>query len=278
MKPIGHAGRIRVPVAKTVLDPRHPGRAQVSQPRDLYRRRLLCKNGEPKKAAMSRQVDENVDPVAVDRLGQAGIGHRSHVAPHVRTRLHLPREIIHRVAGPVAKDLAGRPVVPFEQRDCEKRDWVKVEIARYIADAETPLRVRGIAERFESPCNGPFEPLAEILVPGKKSFAGNLVPASEHEQFGGFDIEPARVELSRHAEDFQGFGDARLASEDIPQQTVRRYEPGVDRDRAPQRGFRFGNSAQFPQHDRIVEQDPAPVRPLLQRAFQGAYGRGQVSP
>src|SRR5258706_8307366 len=141
----------------------------------------LRKNGEPKKAAMSRQVDEDVDPVAVDRLGQGGIGHRSRVAPHVRARLHLPREIIHHVPGPVAKDLARRPLVPFEQWDCEKRDWVKVEIARYVADAKTPLRVPGIAERFESPLNSPFEPHAEILVPGKKRFAGDLVRATEQE-------------------------------------------------------------------------------------------------
>src|SRR5260370_507661 len=132
-------------------------------------------------------------------------------------RLNGGDEIIHRVAGPVAKDLAGRPVVPFEQWDCEKRDWVKVEIARYIADAKTPLRVPGIAERWESPRNSPFEPHPEIFVPDKKSFAGDLVPASEHKQFSGFDIEPARVKLSRRADHFQGFGDAGLTSEDIPQ-------------------------------------------------------------
>src|SRR5712691_10184378 len=172
MKPIGQAGRIRVPVAKTVLDPRHPRRAQISQPRNLYWRRLLRKNGEPKKAAVSRQIDENVDPVAVDRLGQAGIGHRGRVAPHVRMRLYLPREIIHRVAGPVAKDLAGRAVVPLEQGDGEKRDGVKVKIARYVADAKTPLRVSGVAERLGSPRIGPFEPRAECLVPREQLFAG----------------------------------------------------------------------------------------------------------
>src|SRR5712692_11640316 len=233
MKPIGHAGRVRVPVAKTVLDPRHAGGAQISQPRNLHRRRLLREDGKPGNAAMTGQIDEDVDPIAVDRLGEARIGHRSRVAPDIRARAYLPRDLVRLGAGRVAIDLANGPVVPLEQGNREKRDRVEVEIARNVADAKTPPRVPGIAGRLESPRNRPFEPRAEILVPREKSLAGDPLGAGERKQLRGFDVEPVRVELSRRAENLQGFGYAGLAPENVSQERVRGHASGLDPDRLP---------------------------------------------
>src|SRR6266496_3462429 len=169
MKPVGHSGRVRVPVAEAVLDPGHPGRAQISQPGDLH------------------------------------------------------RDLVHLSAGRVAIDLVNGPVVPLEQGNREKRDRVEVEIARNVADAKTPPRVPGIAGRLESPRNRPFEPCSEILVPRKKSLAGDPLGAGERKQLRGFDVEPVRVELSRRAENLQDFGYAGLAPENISQERVRRH-------------------------------------------------------
>ena len=129
MRPIGRAWRVRVSVAKTILDPRESRRVQIPQPRHLHRCRLLSENDHPKRAAVPGQIDENVDSIAVDRLCQTGIGHGSHVTPEIRARTHLLRDLIRLGAGRVAKDLASGAVVPFEQGGRKKRDRVGVEIA-----------------------------------------------------------------------------------------------------------------------------------------------------
>src|SRR5882672_490146 len=274
VKCIGEPLGIGMGVANPIVDASQAGRVQVSEPGCLYRSRLLGENAETKNAGMPREIHQDVNPVLVDRVGELVVGHRLRVAKDIRPFLDRLRDLVRGRTGRVAEDLVR---VSLDHREREQGDRMPPEIAREVADAQTPLRVFDVPEL--KPWRDCFlEALAERLVPGEERVAGKLLRAGERKQLRGLQVELFRSEFSGGREAFESLSYFRLAAEHASQCFVRGQEAGIDLDRASQGGFRFGKSLRLPQDDPVVVQRPDVVRALLERGPQRRRRGFGVSP
>ena len=90
---------------------------------------------------MSRKVEENVDLIGADPLGNLCRSPAAHIAPSRRMRRKLRR---HRILAckRVAEDLEATLVKVREKGEAEERDDVEREVGRDIADTDLPAPLR----------------------------------------------------------------------------------------------------------------------------------------
>ena len=90
---------------------------------------------------MSRKVEEDVDLIGADLLGNLCGSPAAHIAPSRRMRRKLRR---HRILAceRVAEDLEATLVKVREEGEAEERDDVEREVGRDVADADLPAPLR----------------------------------------------------------------------------------------------------------------------------------------
>ena len=94
MPGIGRHRRIGYRIGNAIVHGREAGRGGVSQIADLHGRGTARENRQPVGCRVSREIDEDVDPIGADQLDQRIVGQPPDIAPVIGVcaqALRLPR-------------------------------------------------------------------------------------------------------------------------------------------------------------------------------------------
>ena len=131
------AGRIRNRVGKAVIDGRKTCSAWITEVRNLDGGRLVRKNGQPVAEGVASEVNEDVDLVAANLLGNLLVRIADGRAPTLRSGLEVA---CHRIRVPdfcIAIDF--HFVVVGENGLKKVRNGMVPEVRRYVANAQAAV-------------------------------------------------------------------------------------------------------------------------------------------
>ena len=111
----------------------------VGQIRDLHRGGLAGEDQQAVVRHVHGEIDENVDPVLADHLGEPLV-RQAHVRPpYVGGSPATLGDRVGNVLRGVAEDLEMPMIVRFQQRQQKSPDGVQAEIGRDVADAQAAV-------------------------------------------------------------------------------------------------------------------------------------------
>ncbi len=91
---------------------------------------------------MQGEIDEDVDLIGPNPLGELGIGSRRDIVPRIHQAADLPRGMVGQPARRIGMNLERRVIVMCQQRQGEKRLAMFPKIRRDVSD---PQSTTGIA-------------------------------------------------------------------------------------------------------------------------------------
>ena len=107
--------RIEPWIAETIIDRCNARGARIGEPGDLHRGRFAREQQRTAVRHMHVQVDQNVDAVGADELGQSGVVEGARVAPCVGAALEAPRPGVAPLDARITDHLDFAPIVVREQ-------------------------------------------------------------------------------------------------------------------------------------------------------------------
>jgi hypothetical protein len=162
--------RVAHGVGEPVIHGLETGRVEVVEPRDLNRRRLESEDAETVVAGMAGDVDQDVDTVVANPLGDLVVGRALH---HARRDGSHPRECRWRLRCVEVGVHVEAPAVVAAEHGLDERRQRGMAIRRHIADAQATLRL-GRALGGHVACGGqPLETLGVGPMEGEH-FAGRV--------------------------------------------------------------------------------------------------------
>ena len=165
-------GRIEHPIGDAVVHGGQAGGAHIGQVGDLHRRRLAGEQARTAIAGIHGEVDQQVDAIGADQIGQGAILELVDIAPVLDVLGDLGGEAIFEIARRVGEHLKLAAVVVFEHRQQEPRYRMHPEIGRDIAHPQPAPSDYGTCSGSTGSCfasNGVKFRLAEAL-----GFGGQL--------------------------------------------------------------------------------------------------------
>ncbi len=246
---VGRAGRIGDLVDDTVIDGGQAGGVGVAEPGHLHRRRPQGERAHPIGRRMSGQVDQRVDVVGADPMGEFEVAQPHRLDPVIGGGADLGRHLVAFQHVGIAENLELRAIDGRQQRTHKIADRMIAEIRRAEADpvpSLAPRRHRRQAQRL----SGRVEQRADAPVFARAGLdrpAVAIIEVEQHpapmfgrgRQFGG-------AQIVRHGD--IGFA---ASGEDDAEIAVRGGQVGVDLHGATQHVHdRVGVLHVAAQHDR----------------------------
>src|ERR1700739_2742545 len=111
----------------------------MSDRRDLDRRRLARKHGEPVAGGMTGEIDEDIDLVGLDAVGELVITELPGVDPSIGQPAALLGRLIARRKAGITDDLEIAAVTVMQQRHEAERSRMATEVRGDNTEHEPPL-------------------------------------------------------------------------------------------------------------------------------------------
>ena len=274
---VGETGRVGYVVRDAKAHPAHAGGVEVAQPGDLHRCRALREGGELRDSRVPAEIDQNVDAVGMDRVGDLRLRTSRHRPPRVGERRHLASEIVGAHRSRIAEHFEGGALVPLDERQAEERHHVIAEVARDITDAQAPLGIPGVAERTEAQRVGALEPRAELHVPAVEGLVRDAFAAIQREELRRLQVQIVGATRARRAIELERLRGAALGEQHAAEPAVCRGMPRFESDRAAQCALRFRHAHQGSEHAAVVVVRIGPVGPLLEQPLELAGRSGGLA-
>ncbi len=215
--------RIQIGIGDPIVDRIQSGDRAVSQVGHLDWRRLACERQQAAIGHVQGEIDQNIDAVIANCVGQRLIRQARCVNPAIAAPADPGGESIGPADAGIRDDLKSLPVVVVEQGGEEPADRMLPEIRRDVADAQPALRRAVIVVRPPKRLQRVCVPLPPGDVPGVQGGGAHI------------GVEKQQVEQVAVA-----FGELGVQVDGFPKATDRFGDPAGVLQRQPQVVHRRG--------------------------------------